>query len=523
MSKRAAIYARTSYDDRSSDAQNIQGQLVMGREYAAKKGYEIVGEFAEDEKGASGAKINLPQLNKLREMAQSHLFDVLIVREVDRLSRDVGKFSIISKELARNQVSIEFVLYDFPNSPSGRLAKNQLSAIAEYIRDDIREKTMGGRFHTVKNNYVIVAATAPYGYRKFREVVNGKDTHLKLEVFPDEADIIKEIYKWYAVDCLSLREIVRRLDIMGAPKPLSGGKPRSKGWARSTVFKILRSKTYMGEWTYHYDKNNNTYYGKQTISVEVPAIIEPSLWKTARLILDRNKERNARATRYEYLFSRRLTCGKCGRFMACEPQQKLGKLYNYYVCPGPENNRRNNCPGMRVRVNLVDEIAWNWITEILKDPVRLQSEIEVYQNRLHSQQLPLIERIENFDKLLVENRGKLERLIDLYMSGVFQLEQLKERKSELEKRINDLESQRNKLSTSIESQPLKQDQVDELQAFAKEISTKFDKATFEQKRQLIEMLKVEGLLSCEDGNKVLSLRCSLRVEQNKLLINNMTS
>jgi site-specific DNA recombinase len=60
--KRAVIYARVSSDDRSKEDRNLESQLKMGREYAAKHGYKIVMELPEDDRGASGAAFDLPQL-----------------------------------------------------------------------------------------------------------------------------------------------------------------------------------------------------------------------------------------------------------------------------------------------------------------------------------------------------------------------------------------------------------------------------------------------------------------------------
>jgi DNA invertase Pin-like site-specific DNA recombinase len=62
----------------------------MGHEYCAKRLYHLIDELSEDVKGASGAEIDLPQLNKIREMAARREFDVLVVRELDRLSRNLG-------------------------------------------------------------------------------------------------------------------------------------------------------------------------------------------------------------------------------------------------------------------------------------------------------------------------------------------------------------------------------------------------------------------------------------------------
>ncbi len=114
--KRALIYARVSYDDRDTDGRNLAGQIDLGRDYCSKNGYQVVKELREDDKGASGAEINLPQLNKVREMARSGLYDILVVRELDRLSRNLAKQLTVEEELKHHGVVIKYVLYDYPDT-----------------------------------------------------------------------------------------------------------------------------------------------------------------------------------------------------------------------------------------------------------------------------------------------------------------------------------------------------------------------------------------------------------------------
>ena len=63
----------------------------MTREYAQRHGYILVTEIAEDDRGASGASFELEGLKRILEMAEERSFDVLVVREIDRLSRDLIK------------------------------------------------------------------------------------------------------------------------------------------------------------------------------------------------------------------------------------------------------------------------------------------------------------------------------------------------------------------------------------------------------------------------------------------------
>jgi site-specific DNA recombinase len=168
--KRAIVYARTSRDDRNNDDRNLAGQLAMGREYCLKNGYSILAELAEDDRGASGAAINLPQLSKVRELARAGSFDVLVVRELDRLSRSLGKQLTVEEELNHNGVVVEYVLYDYPDTLEGSLMKNVRASIAEYEKGKITERMNRGKSLTVNGGYVVISTGAPYGYRATREV-----------------------------------------------------------------------------------------------------------------------------------------------------------------------------------------------------------------------------------------------------------------------------------------------------------------------------------------------------------------
>ena len=77
----------------------------MCREYALAHDYELIAELAEDDRGASGASFELEQLNSVRDMARNRMFDVLVVREIDRLSRNLAKQLIVEEELKRRWCS----------------------------------------------------------------------------------------------------------------------------------------------------------------------------------------------------------------------------------------------------------------------------------------------------------------------------------------------------------------------------------------------------------------------------------
>jgi site-specific DNA recombinase len=110
MTDRAVLYARVSSDDRGKDGRNLAGQLRMCREYAQKHGWTVVAALAEDDRGASGASLGLPQLDRALSMARDGLFDTLVTRELDRFARSLAKQLVVETEFQRAGVRIVYVL-----------------------------------------------------------------------------------------------------------------------------------------------------------------------------------------------------------------------------------------------------------------------------------------------------------------------------------------------------------------------------------------------------------------------------
>jgi site-specific DNA recombinase len=300
--KRAVLYARVSSDDRGREGRNLASQLEMCREYAQQREYIIAEELSEDDRGASGANIDLPKLTRIRDMAQASEFDVLIVREIDRLSRSLAKQLIVEEELERAGVQIEYVLGDYDNTPEGDLQKHVKAAIAEYERAKITERMRRGRRQMVRAGNVLVHGQAPYGYR-----IAEADGKRGLAIDEDEARVVRLIFTWYADGDetgkkLGSKAIARRLTEMGVPtlkdSRKRGYKKRGYGkWADGTITGMLDNETYIGRW----------YYGKkhaaaqpnprdEWLMVEVPQVISPELWERAQAQKETNKAMARRNT-----------------------------------------------------------------------------------------------------------------------------------------------------------------------------------------------------------------------------------
>lgn len=520
VQNRAVLYARVSGDDRGKEGRNLQGQLEMGREYAAGKGYHIVAELSEDDRGASGANIDLPQLNRIREMAHAGQFDVLIVRELDRLSRNLAKQLIVEEELKRAGVVIEYVLGEYDDSPEGRLSKHIRATIAEYEREKIKERMTRGRRLSAKNGNVIVSGRPPYGYREIKR--NGKRN---LAIVEDEARIIKNIFDWYLTEELSMGKISQRLTRLRVPTHVDTGtrlncRAKKQGygkWSKATVGDILNSEVYTGIWRYGKKSKNGSRWVKNqadyTITVQVPPIISRTTWEAAKKKRKENKQNSKRNTKAEYLLSKRCQCGRCGYKM-----HAIGgsKPYRYYRCIGNSDPERQKCDLPLFPVAKVDAAVWAWLESIFTNAAVLKKSLADYQANVDKINEPLRRQIESADlsikKQTLELTGLLADLDALRGRDAPKArEVIYNNIEQVERTIEELGAERDKLKKKLASRSLTPEKAKTIEEYAAEVRRDLEtvRGDFEGRRRIIEMLEVEATLSVENGEKIAYARCYL--------------
>jgi len=526
MSKRAVVYARVSSDDvrEGKEGRNLAEQVKMGREFAQGKGYTIIEELAEDDRGASGASMDLPQLNRVFAMAQAGEFDVLIVREMDRLSRRLAKQLIIEEELQRAGVEIEYVLATYEDNPEGNLSKHIKAVVSEYEALKISERMTRGRRVKAKTGSVISHGHAPYGYNVFYTyAADGKRVKAEFTINPKEAEIVRLVFKWFA-EGMAIRGIQRELNRLAVPTPADSypyntyHKQRGQGeWGRSTIYAILQNESYTGAWNYG-KRSPKIPRSKQMVNnaretwirVEIPAIIAPELWEATHRTLAKHKEHGGGANvKYDYLLRGHLVCGDCKGRMVATSNFVGGKYYFYYVCRSQRVGAKHG--DYSYPSKLVDDIAWGWVRQLLLDPQAIGEGLAAYKREQEINTGPITMHISTIEGLLIDKRESLKRLLDLYLSGEFHKEMLIDKKADLEKTIAELEKERASLLANLKAQNISEEQEHTLIEFTNKIGKglKAADANFKTRREVIEALGVEASLYHEDGQKTIRIKCIL--------------
>jgi DNA invertase Pin-like site-specific DNA recombinase len=137
---RVALYARVST---SNGQQDPEMQLRELREYAARRNWEVIGEYVD--RGVSGSKESRPCLNRLMAEAHSRKFDAVLVWKLDRFGRSLRHLVNALAELEALGLSFVSLRDNLDlSTPSGRLMFQIIGAMAEFERALIQERVRAG-------------------------------------------------------------------------------------------------------------------------------------------------------------------------------------------------------------------------------------------------------------------------------------------------------------------------------------------------------------------------------------------
>src|SRR5579875_1366259 len=113
-----AIYTRVSTLDQAEEGLSLDTQREAGEALARELGASSV-EVLED--AFTGTSLDRPAMNRLRDMVRARQVDLIVVYDPDRCSRDLSDLLIVTREIERAGVRLEFVNFDWQRTPQGML------------------------------------------------------------------------------------------------------------------------------------------------------------------------------------------------------------------------------------------------------------------------------------------------------------------------------------------------------------------------------------------------------------------
>lgn len=168
------------------------------------------------------------------------------------------------------------------SNPQGRFIFNLFANIAEWEKEQIRERTIDGKYRKARSGR-FPGGIIPYGYLSTKEKFFEIDETLIPGFNISPAEIAREVFSWIGQDKMSIISVAERLNALGIPATKCNGKLASANgkWRHDKIRKMIVSTAYIG--TYEYGKRkvgrDNT---RETVSISVPPIIDKELWLKAQ-------------------------------------------------------------------------------------------------------------------------------------------------------------------------------------------------------------------------------------------------
>ncbi len=444
-----AAYLRVS-SQVQRQRETIASQRDGVLEYAGTRGWIIPNErvFADD--GFSGATLDRPALEALRDVVASGEVDTVLVWSVDRLSRNFAYQILLQEEFARAGAQVVFVQEPDDATPQGMLLRQMLSVISEYERTQIAERSRRGKLHRARQGSLNMITRAPYGYRLIPKT---EACGARLEIDDAEAGVVRRIYDLYLREGLKMNAISRRLDAE-AVRPRHAAR-----WSTSTVAVILRNEAYIGKAAYLKTASTGqrarpNRIGRQRagavrrlvgrtvrpreewIELAIPAILDETTFARAQQRRADNRRFSPRKTTVATLLQGLCVCAHCGYAMGRHSGTggRSRPRLHYYRCHGIDSWRRAEgavCDNPPVRADELDDAVWNEVLALLENPQLIESEIN---RRLAATNdtTSAGRRMEALRDALSRNKTQRRRLLDAYQADLLTLDELRERNGPLQ-------------------------------------------------------------------------------------------
>ena len=426
--KRAVAYVRvSSKKDEQVHSFDFQ-ESYWKNELENDDSIELIEIYAD--KGISGCSIyNRPQFMAMMLDARDHKFDVIYTKSVSRFARNSVELLEVVRELRDENIEVVFETENIRTlEATSDLYLTVAAAIAENDLKVDSERQIWSVQNRYKNGWISIG-NGMLGYKMCE--VN------KLEIVPEEAEIVKTIFNQYVKGKGSVR-IARMLNEQGK-RTIHGNK-----WTEKSVLGILSNVKYcgdsmMGKQAYVNgkceDNSNGEYRNKYYIQDSHEAIVPRETFQKAKEI------REARNTYYEdrmptdnYPFTGLIECGQCHKTYHHKINNSGKKwVSEIWVCGGQHRGGMKQCDCTRIKDEVLKEKFVDCYNEfVMTRPAGIQEQAKQ-------------EEIENI-------RDEMRKLSRLSLNGLITASDYNKEKDALTNKILELKMEKSKIKSNTVSE-----------------------------------------------------------------------
>lgn len=510
---RAVLYLRLSKEDvnklnEGDDSASIKNQRLLLMDYALEKGFNIVKVYSDDDE--SGLYDDRPGFEKMILDAKLGEFDVIIAKTQSRFSRNMEH---IEKYLHHDlpNLGIRFIgAVDGTDTANDDNKKSrQINGLVnEWYCEDL-SKNIRSAFKAKMKDGQFLGSSCPFGYKK------DPDDHNHLIVDDYAAGIVRKIYRLYlqgngkakigsmlTSEGVPIPTIYKR-EILGINYSNSKLLNTTKTWSYQTVHTILNNQTYIGNLvqnranTLSYkDKKKKVLPKEAWIIVENTheAIVDKETFQRVQE-LQKQKTRSVKSDKPSGVFSGMIFCADCKHAMSRSYARRGEKKFQGYVCKTYKNAGKKFCSSHLIKNDMLEAVVLSSIKEEARKILQENDMDELDKMELiNGNKLQFAEQLKAIDKQIEKNKTFKKNTYQNLMEEIIQRDEYIAYIAEYDKKISELEIQREGIVEQIENQEQIDNQYDEwVEAFKDYINIK--ELTREVVMELINKIEVN-----EDGS-----------------------
>ena len=508
-----AAYCRVS-TDKDDQLNSLEAQKEFFGEYTKRTGDDLVRLYADE--GISGTKIkNRKEFLRMMADAERGLFDMVVVKDISRFARNTVDLLQNIRKLKALGIETQFLTANMTSMGNSEFVLTIFDALAQEESANTSKRVKFGKKVNAEKGKV---PNIVYGYDKII------GDYFNLKINQQEAEVIRQIYKWYLQEGYGAAKIANMLNKKGLKTK------RNCNWSQNAVCRILTNELYTGKIINGKQEVEDFLTGQRKdkdetewIVVERPdlQIIDSADYEKAQEILhgrhvafNMNKERQSN----KYLFSTLIRCKECG-WSFRRTVRTYKNTYVRWVCSGHNGNGVDSCPNaVTVDEDELIEVLQEYFNQVLTGKKKVIQYVVGEFRRIYKAKDENIA----YEKELKNQLNKLTKLrqkyMDMYADDLITREELNEKIGGSRKEIERLENELKMVSYHL----TKEDQLESVlnHTFkAIEDITNVREMTNEQLKKLIQKIEVD-----KDGNVEIFLRLlgNLGLDQTVLISDNRT-
>jgi site-specific DNA recombinase len=497
---KTAIYVRVS-TNRQTQAQTIEQQLERLRRHLDLQSESLSADNIYRDDGYSGANLNRPGLDRLRDRVKAGVLDRVLLTSPDRLARNYVHQMVLIEEWERCGCKVEFLDRPMSQDPHDQLLLQIRGAVAEYERVLIAERMRRGRQMKLKAGALLPWTIPPYGYRSAPDRPRDPSG---VQIEPVEGAIVRELFARYLEDKGTLLSLAKHLLQLSLPSPRGNQR-----WSAASIRGLLINPVYTGKLYIGRSRSRparirrsgthplgNPAHGQDPTPADtwiligsVPTLVSQEDFERVQMKFALNKKQATRNNKSHcYLLRALVSCGACQS--ACIARTTTGGL-RYYICRCQAqpiySQHDQRCRSRCVPAQQLDVLVWEDLCQLITQPDYI---IDALQRAGGGEWLPqqLQSRKQTLRKAQIAISQQLERLTEAYLMAIIPLQEYQRRRLELEEKCQALEAQTKELEAQVDRQAELVQLSSSIEDFCRRIHAGLANATFDQKRAMVELL-----------------------------------